>query len=180
MAAREGLAARGHSHGVWGKRGSNVAARRGRGALIAASVLIVAAAMCLSPAEAFNAPAGSVRLGVSSFSAAKSTAPIRPASGAWGFGSGGLTKARAAPSSSVQSVSMGSLKNADKIGAKAPAAFAEGTDFLRDGKNMGPGDVVLVSRSDGRWGPRAESRPPYPVILREMMAPWMHTPPHSR
>ncbi len=38
------------------------------------------------------------------------------------------------------------LKNADKVGIKAPPGFSEGADFTRDGKNLKAGDLVLINR----------------------------------
>lgn len=37
-----------------------------------------------------------------------------------------------------------------KIGTIIPGGFAEGVDYVRDGKGIQVGDLVLVSRSDGR------------------------------
>lgn len=51
----------------------------------------------------------------------------------------------------VTSVSM--LKNANSIGAQVPSSnFVEGEDFLRDGRGLAVGDLVMIQRSDGRSG----------------------------
>jgi hypothetical protein len=49
----------------------------------------------------------------------------------------------------VTSVSM--LKNQNSIGAEIPTNnFVEGEDFVRDGRGLAVGDLVMINRSDGR------------------------------
>lgn len=48
----------------------------------------------------------------------------------------------------VVGVSM--LNNPGKIGEPMPNSFEEGREFLRDGRNLGVGQLVAVRRSDGR------------------------------
>lgn len=131
--------------------------RRGSfGVILIAAIL--AMGLWLTPAEAF-APWNAVpRQGASSFSAAQEAAAVsRAPRGMFGnfiFGSSSRTQAatvRAAPSSGIRGASMGNLKNGDKIGIQIPQSFSEGADFVRDGKNLKIGDIVLVTRSDGRW-----------------------------
>jgi hypothetical protein len=43
------------------------------------------------------------------------------------------------------------VKNAGLIGEVVPSNWIESTDFVRDGRNLKTGDLVLVGRSDGRW-----------------------------
>jgi hypothetical protein len=148
----------------------HAAARRGKGIKAPAGgmrrgsfgVILVAAilamGMWLTPAEAFAPWSAVPRQGASSFSAAQEAAALsRAPRGMFGnfiFGSSSRTQAatvRAAPSSGIRGASMGNLKNGDKIGIQIPQSFSEGADFVRDGKNLKIGDIVLVTRSDGRW-----------------------------
>ena len=42
------------------------------------------------------------------------------------------------------------VKNPDSIGRPIPSDFMEGTDYMRDGRGLAVGDLVMVQRSDGR------------------------------
>ena len=42
------------------------------------------------------------------------------------------------------------VKNAGLIGGVIPNDWIETEDFIRDGRNLKTGDLVLVGRSDGR------------------------------
>ncbi len=42
------------------------------------------------------------------------------------------------------------VKNAGLIGEVVPSNWIESQDFMRDGRNLKTGDLVLIGRSDGR------------------------------
>jgi hypothetical protein len=42
------------------------------------------------------------------------------------------------------------VKNAGLIGEVVPSNWIESQDFIRDGRNLKTGDLVLIGRSDGR------------------------------
>ena len=43
------------------------------------------------------------------------------------------------------------VKNGGLIGNVIPSNWAESKDFIRDGRNLKSGDLVIVARSDGRF-----------------------------
>ncbi len=43
------------------------------------------------------------------------------------------------------------VKNGALIGEVVPPNWVESKDFVRDGRNLKAGDLVLISRSDGRF-----------------------------
>ena len=60
----------------------------------------------------------------------------------------GFQTSRGSSRDGVTSLAM--LKYPDAIGKQIPGSFTEGKDYLRDGRNLGTGDLVLIQRSDGR------------------------------
>lgn len=50
----------------------------------------------------------------------------------------------------VTGVSMAAVRNPQLIGTTIPRSWTEGTDFIRDGRGISKGDIVIISRSDGR------------------------------
>eukprot|EP00284_Hemiselmis_tepida_P009807 CAMPEP_0174923112 /NCGR_PEP_ID=MMETSP1355-20121228/6362_1 /TAXON_ID=464990 /ORGANISM="Hemiselmis tepida, Strain CCMP443" /LENGTH=329 /DNA_ID=CAMNT_0016168767 /DNA_START=178 /DNA_END=1164 /DNA_ORIENTATION=+ len=111
----------------------------------AALALIIMAAVMMSPVEAWGPLASSVPVGSSfapSFHKAVSHAPHRSSAAA------PATSARATSNGGVQQAVM-AAKNPNAIGVQIPAGFSEGADYTRDGKNLNPGDLVLITRSDG-------------------------------
>jgi hypothetical protein len=46
------------------------------------------------------------------------------------------------------------VKNAGLIGEIVPNDWVEKRDFVRDGRNLKTGDLVLIGRSDGRSFPQ--------------------------
>jgi hypothetical protein len=47
------------------------------------------------------------------------------------------------------SVSMAAVKNPSLIGQMIPRTWSEGSEFIRDGRNINKGDLVIIARSDG-------------------------------
>ena len=113
------------------------------------SLVLVTFVCCLAPGEAFNSFSVGGAAGSSSFAAGRSWAVSHP----WdksGITLMPLAISRAGSDSGLQKASMSILMNPGKIGVRIPAGFTEGSDFVRDGKNINTGDIVLVTRSDGR------------------------------
>lgn len=50
----------------------------------------------------------------------------------------------------VFGVAMAAVRNPQLIGTPIPRSWSEGTDFIRDGRKIGKGDLVIIKRSDGR------------------------------
>ena len=50
----------------------------------------------------------------------------------------------------VAGIGMKAVRNPTLIGSPIPRTWTEGTEFIRDGRNIRAGDVVIIRRSDGR------------------------------
>ena len=48
-------------------------------------------------------------------------------------------------------VTMAAVRNPQLIGTMIPRSWTEGTDFVRDGRGIAKGDLVIIQRSDGRY-----------------------------
>jgi hypothetical protein len=48
-------------------------------------------------------------------------------------------------------VTMAAVRNPQLIGTMIPRSWTEGTDFIRDGRGIAKGDLVIIQRSDGRY-----------------------------
>eukprot|EP00282_Hemiselmis_andersenii_P035573 CAMPEP_0169430640 /NCGR_PEP_ID=MMETSP1042-20121227/2509_1 /TAXON_ID=464988 /ORGANISM="Hemiselmis andersenii, Strain CCMP1180" /LENGTH=477 /DNA_ID=CAMNT_0009540973 /DNA_START=155 /DNA_END=1585 /DNA_ORIENTATION=- len=116
---------------------------RSAGRAAALALLFLAAAM-MAPVDAWGPFGSSVPVGSSFVQTHKavSHAPFRTAATA------PATSHRATPNGGVQ-VAIMQARNPDAIGVRIPAGFNEGADYIRDGRNLNPGDLVLISRSDG-------------------------------
>lgn len=52
----------------------------------------------------------------------------------------------------LSGMAMKAVRNPQLIGTPIPRKWTEGTDFIRDGRGIGTGDLVIIVRSDGRCG----------------------------
>jgi hypothetical protein len=109
--------------------------------LVCALPLLLAIACWVSPSEAFvPANLGRGFLGPSnlvSSTLGRSGALLEKAR---------IGDARAKGMPSLITMMADRLKNAAKVGVKIPPGFSEGADFVRDGKNLKAGDLVLINR----------------------------------
>ena len=81
-------------------------------------------------------------------------------------------------------MAMKAVRNPQLIGTQIPRQWTEGTDFIRDGRNIGTGDLVIISRSDGRCGivvPSFDYLPVFhsPRLLHESPVTWCFVPASS-
>lgn len=117
--------------------------RRVCGAAYVAPVL--AAVAFLGCTDAFSV---SSLPGVSAFAPA---APATNALGSWKLAS--PVDSRRAPlraQNGAAGVSMKAVRNPQLIGTLIPRQWTEGSDFIRDGRGISTGDLVIIRRSDGR------------------------------
>jgi hypothetical protein len=106
---------------------------------------ILAAVAFLGCTDAFSV---SSLPGVSAFAPA---APATNALGSWKLAS--PVDSRRAPlraQNGAAGVSMKAVRNPQLIGTLIPRQWTEGSDFVRDGRGISTGDLVIIRRSDGR------------------------------
>lgn len=91
---------------------------------------------------------------VSSLPGVSAFAPVAPATNF--LGSSKLASpvdSRRAPlraQNGAAGVSMKAVRNPQLIGTLIPRQWTEGSDFIRDGRGISTGDLVIIRRSDGR------------------------------
>jgi len=122
-------------------------ALRRRGAACAAPILVAAALLGCWSVPRTDAFSASPLSGGSAFAPAPATNAL-----------GGVKlvtpvdsrRAALRAQNGASGVSMKAVRNPQLIGTMIPRQWTEGTEFIRDGRGIATGDVVIIRRSDGR------------------------------